>query len=197
MRRLSSVGLLMLALTFLLAACSSGDESSDESRLAESIRSDSRLPLVRAKARQLVADGSAAGGAYAAVFIRDLNTFVELAIEGQGPRSVRSQLEQFLEHQGDDGNVVDGITIRDGSTFKATVSSDQESSLVQAVAKYVAITGYKAFLSEVVRGVPVIERLENALTFLYTQRFSARHGLVFGGTRADWGDVQPEDAPGV
>jgi len=156
-----------------------------------------RLPQVRAKARQLVAEGLTAGSAYAAVFIRDLNTFVELAIEGQGPQSVRSQLKLFFDHQGEDGNIVDGITVQDGSTFKGTVESDQESSLVQAVAKYVAITGDKAFLSEDVGGVAVIERLENAVMFLYAQRFSTQYGLVFGGTRADWGDVQPEDTPGV
>jgi len=131
------------------------------------------------------------------VFIRDLNTFVELAIEAQGQQSVRSQLKQFLDHQGEDGNIVDGINVQDGSTFKGTVESDQESSLVQAVAKYVEITGDKAFLSEDVRGVPIITRLENALLFLYAQRFATQYGLIFGGTRADWGDVQPEDTPGV
>lgn len=189
--------LLPLIFTFLLTACGGGEKISDESKLANSIRNDARLPLVRAKARQLVAKELTAGSGYPAVFIRDLNTFVELAIEAQGAQKVRSQLKQFLEHQGDDGNIVDGITVHDGSTFKATVESDQESSLVQAVGKYIAITGDKAFLLEDVHGVSVIERLENALMFLYKQRFSAGYGLVFGGTRADWGDVQPEDTPGV
>lgn len=178
--------LLTFVFTFLLTACGGGEETSDESRLAHSIRNDARLPLVRAKAGQLVARELTAGSGYPAVFIRDLNTFVELAIEGQGAQKVRSQLEQFLEHQGEDGNIVDGITVQDGSTFKATVESDQESSLVQAVGKYVAITGDKAFLIEDVSGVSVIERLEKALMFLYKQRFSAGYCLVFGGTRADW-----------
>lgn len=202
MRRSFSVFLLMLALALLLGACSSGGESSsgqpsEESRLADSIRNDARLPLVRAKARQLVAKDLTAGSAYAQVYIRDLNTFVELAIEAQGPVNLRALLKQFLEHQGEDGNIVDAIVVQDGSTFKNTVESDQESSLVQAVAKYLAITGDKAFLSEEVHGLAVIERLENALLFLYRQRFSSSYGLVFGGTRADWGDIQPEDAPGV
>ncbi|MES2069082.1 MAG: hypothetical protein V4488_01950 [Pseudomonadota bacterium] len=131
------------------------------------------------------------------MFIRDLNTFVELAIEAQGPQIVRSQLRLFPEHQAGDGNIVDAINTKDGSSYKNTVESDQESSLVQAVAKYVAITGDKAFLSEDVGGVPVIGRLENALMFLYTQRYSSKYGLIFGATRADWGDVQPEDAPGT
>lgn len=203
MKKTSLTGLLLLALTLVLAACSGGGGSgaaagsSDEAGLASAIRSDARLPLVRAKARELVSRELTAGTGYPAVFIRDLNTFVELAIEAQGPQNVRNHLRLFLEHQGADGNIPDGINKGDGATFKGTVESDQESSLVQAVAKYVAITGDRAFLSEQVRGVPVIQRLENALMFLYTDRFSAAHGLIWGGTRADWGDVQPEDVPGV
>jgi hypothetical protein len=195
----------MLALSLLLSACGSGGDSSNappvepsaEAKLAASIRNDTQLPLIRAKAKQLIAQGLTAGNVYPSVFIRDLNTFVELAIEAQGPQIVRSQLKQFLIHQGEDGNIADGITIQDGATFKTTVESDQESSLVQAVAKYVAISGDKAFLSEDVNGVSVIGRLENALSFLYTQRYSSKYGLIFGGTRADWGDVQPEDTPGI
>jgi len=202
MKKRLLVSVFVFALTSLLASCGGGggsasNEPSEESKLASSIRSDARLTLVRAKASQLVAKDLTAGSGYGAVFIRDLNTFIELAIEVQGAQNIRSKLKQFLEHQGSDGNIVDGITVADGSTFKATVESDQESSLVQAIAKYVAITGDKALLSENVGGVPVMTRLENALMFLYTQRYSAKYGLVFGGTRADWGDVQPEDPAGV
>jgi hypothetical protein len=194
---LYSVRLVMLAMSLFVAACSGGGgQSPEEVLLATSIRNDARLPLVRAKARQLAAKELTAGSSYQAVFIRDLNTFVELAIEVQGPQIVRSQLKQFLEHQGDDGNIVDGIYTQDGTTFKGTVETDQESSLIQAMGKYIAITGDKTFLTESVRGVPVIERLEGALAFLYTNRFSTRYNLVWGGTRADWGDVQPEDTPG-
>jgi hypothetical protein len=197
MKKPSPLLALLLILTFFLAACSSGNNASEELKLAGEIRSDTRLALVRAKARQLVAKELTAGTAYPAVFIRDLNTFVGLTIETQGAQVMRSQLVQFLQHQGDDGNIVDGITVADGMTFKGTVESDQESSLVQAAARYVAITGDKGILTEQVRGVPVIERLENAMMFLYNHRYSSKYGLIFGGTRADWGDVQPEDSPGV
>ncbi|MEJ6020818.1 hypothetical protein [Ramlibacter sp. PS4R-6] len=185
----------------LLHACGGGGGSSPppspEATLAATIRSDTRLASVRAKARQLAAGSLAAGSGYPAVFIRDLNTFLALAIEAQGPQKVREYLELFLAHQGADGNIADGIALLDGATFKGTVESDQESSLVQAVAKYVAATGDTAFLTQSVAGVPVIVRLENALNFLYSQRYAAAYGLVWGGTRADWGDVQPEDVPGV
>lgn len=191
--------LLAIATAWLLVACGGGAESSPavgEAALAAAIRDDPRLPLVRAKARQIVAMDLSAGSIYPAVFIRDLNTFVELAIETQGAPKVRSQLLQFLEFQGSDGLILDAIGF-DGNLIRGTVESDQESSLVQAVAKYVALTGDTAFLSEQVRGVAVIQRLETALLFLYTHRFSDRYQLVWGGTRADWGDIQPEDPLGT
>ncbi|MBC3873866.1 glucosidase family protein [Undibacterium flavidum] len=196
---------LSFALLILLTACSSGGGSSSQTpvdvsadaKLATAIRNDSRFTLVRAKAKQLVGKSFAAGSVYPYVFIRDLNTFVELAIEVHGAPAVRAQLKNFLVHQSEDGNIVDAIAVLDDSTIKTTVESDQESSLVQAVTKYVTISGDKAFLLEEIRGIPVIVRLENALTFLYTQRYSSKYGLVFGGTRADWGDVQPEDTPGT
>jgi hypothetical protein len=203
MKKLFST-LLVAVAALAVNACGGGAGSaapgagqSPEATLAAAIRADTRLPTVRAKAKQLASGSLAAGSGYPAVFIRDLNTFVSLAIEAQGPAKVREYLELFLAHQGADGNIPDGIALQDGATFKGTVESDQESSLVQAVAKYVAATGDTAFLSQTVGGIPVIARLENALDFLYTQRYAAQYGLVWGGTRADWGDVQPEDVPGV
>ena len=199
MKKWSLAGLSVLLTAALVAACGGGgggNGPSGEAALASAIRADARLPLVRNKARQLVAKELTAGTGYPAVFIRDLNTFVDLAIEAQGAPKVRTQLRLFLEFQGGDGNIADGIA-QDGSNFKGTVESDQESSLVQAVARYVAATGDRAFLFESVGGQPVIQRLEAALMFLYTQRFAPQYGLIWGGTRADWGDVQPEDVPGV
>lgn len=199
MKMWSLAGLAVLLAGAAVTACGGGGgggASSADAALAAAIRADTRLPLVRSKARQLVARELTAGTGYPAVFIRDLNTFTDLAIEAQGAAKVRAQLRLFLQYQGADGNIADGIA-QDGSSFKGTVESDQESSLVQAVARYVAATGDTAFLSESVEGVPVIQRLENALMFLYTQRFAPQYGLVWGGTRADWGDVQPEDVPGV
>jgi len=196
LKKLSAVGLLVMALTLLLGACGGGAASSSDASLATAIRNDARLPLVRAKARQIVAKDLSAGSIYAAVFIRDLNTFVELAVETQGAQKVRSQLLQFLQYQKDDGLILDAIAT-DGNLIRGTVETDQESSLVQAVAKYVAITGDTALLSEQVNGAPVIDRLEKALMYVYTQRFSAEYQLVWGGTRADWGDIQPEDPLGT
>lgn len=69
--------------------------------------------------------------------------------------------------------------------------------MVQAIAKYIAITNDKAILDERIAGISVRGRLGRALNYVLTARFDQQHGLVWGGTRADWGDVQPEDSPGV
>jgi len=196
------LALLSAPLMAALAACGGGgggnapSTAPEDAQLAAAIRADTRLARVRAKAVQLVSRELTAGSGYPAVFIRDLNTFTALAIEAQGGPAVRAKLLLFVQHQESDGNIADGVA-GDGATFKGTVESDQETSLVQAVAQYVAATGDTAFLAERVNGRAVIDRLGDAINFLYSQRWSATHGLVWGGTRADWGDVQPEDVPGV
>jgi hypothetical protein len=80
---------------------------------------------------------------------------------------------------------------------KNTVETDQESSLVQAVRKYVSATGDRTILQERLAGVTVRERLGRALRYVLTERFDQEHGLVWGATTADWGDVQPESPWGV
>lgn len=74
---------------------------------------------------------------------------------------------------------------------------DQETSLVQAVRKFVEVTGERSFLEEVVEGRSVLERLELALDYLLAHRFDREHSLLWGATTAHWGDVQPEHEWGV
>ena len=115
--------------------------------------------------------------------------------------------------QGDDGNIIDGFIPVDRavggynyinfdleprySGHKNTVETDQETSLIQAVYKYVKITGDDSILNEMVGKTSVSERLEWALEFLMNHRFNEEYGLILGATTADWGDVQPEHDWGV
>lgn len=75
--------------------------------------------------------------------------------------------------------------------FKNTVETDQESSTIQAFAKYVRKTGDKSILTEKVGDRSVTERIHTMISFLLREKYSERYGLIYGATTADWGDVQP------
>ena len=169
---------------------------------------------VLARAKALVNKGLNAGTGYSEVWIRDLNTFIDLKLAASPDHApVREALLNFFRFQQANGGILDGYTPRVGATMpydfyksplapayyghKNTVETDQESSLIQAVAKYVAATGDAALLREAVGGITVADRLGQAVAFLREHRTDARTGLLWGGTTADWGDVQPETDWGV
>ncbi len=77
------------------------------------------------------------------------------------------------------------------------MATDQESSLVQAIHKYVQVTGDRSILDHEVNGTPVRKRLHHALNYVMNHRFSKEYGLVWGATAVDWGEVQPEHEWGV
>ncbi|MCB1125426.1 MAG: hypothetical protein KDM81_02945 [Verrucomicrobiae bacterium] len=181
--------------------------------LIHQVRDDPRLEEVRRMGLELLRSGLNAGSGYAEVWIRDLNTFIVPALEVAPRDTLRQALLVFFHFQGEDGNIVDGYVPADRASVdykyrisptqpqfrahKNTVETDQESSLVQAVCRYVRKTGDTAFLDEKVAGQTVRERLARALEYPLKHRFSEAHGLVWGATTADWGDVQPEHAWGV
>jgi glycogen debranching enzyme len=183
------------------------------SDLAARIRENQHFVFVKEKALQLARTGFNAGEGYSEVWIRDYNTFIELSAEVLPKEVLKENLLVFLRLQGDDGNIVDGFVPRAKATsgyeyvyselepryagHKNTVETDQESSLVQAVRKYVQRTGDRSILSESVGGQTVAARLERAMGFLMAHRFNDRYGLLWGATTADWGDVQPEHDWGV
>jgi hypothetical protein len=194
-------------------AASPGVSSKSSRQLAREILANEDLPAVLERARKLLRTGLTAGSGYGEVWIRDLNTFIELALQVQDPQQIRRSLLVFFHFQGDDGNIIDGYIPADKANVaydyiladtmpqlrghKNTVETDQEASLVQAIAKYVRTTGDDSILTEKVNGHTVIERLEAALRYLLEPRYDAEHGLLWGATTADWGDVQPEHSWGV
>jgi hypothetical protein len=185
----------------------------EQRAFARALSVDFSLARLQRLAGALVKSGFNAGSAYSEVWIRDFNTFIELSCETQDPRAVREALLTLIRFQGDDGDIPDGYVLRgnlvpggywrasplDSShlAYKNTVETDQESSLVQAVAKYVTKTGDRALLDEAVGGQTVRSRLSHALEYLLAKRFDSDYGLLWGGTTADWGDVQPESLPGI
>lgn len=185
----------------------------NDQMLARKILADPNLPRVLDQARDLLKTGFTAGSGYGEVWIRDLNTFIELSLQVNDPQSIRAALLTFFRFQGPEGDIPDGYIPKTKANIaykyrrsplapellahKNTVETDQESSLIQAVQRYVAITKDTSILDERVDGVSVRERLGRALDYVLTHRFDTDHGLVWGATTADWGDVQPEHEWGV
>ena len=202
---------LLFALIF---ACTTPVKKSVDNELAEKIKKDENIPLVKAKALEIMKTGFNAGDGYREVWIRDYNTFIELAAKVFPKEELKENLLVFFRMQGEDGNIIDGFTpaeqIAKGETdfsysklepryaaHKNTVETDQESSMVQAVSKYIRLTGDSSILAEKIGDKTVAERLEWAMDFLMQNRFNQQYGLIIGATTADWGDVQPEHGWGV
>lgn len=172
-----------------------------------------KMGIVTEMAENLVKKGFTAGDGYGEVWIRDLNTFVSVASKVNDKSLIKKHLLTFFQFQQPDGAILDGyITVKKGAVpynyyhselapgyagHKNTVETDQETSLIQAVAKYIKGTGDKNILNVKIGGLSVQKRLERAMKFLLTKRFDKKHGLLWGATTVDWGDVQPEHNWGV
>jgi len=178
-------------------------------------RNNGDYDKVEKMALEILKTGFNAGHGYNQVWIRDLNTFIKYSCRVLPHETVRDALLHFFYFQGFDGNMIDGYEqvpddyIADnysvyerydvpGYVFhKNTVETDQETSLIQAVYKYITETGDNSFLSITVNGKTVMERMGKMLDFLMKHRYNEEYGLIWGATTADWGDVQPRHKWGV
>ena len=198
--------------SIILSACA--NKQSQEKDILNDIGSNPNFAFTKMKALEVVSAGFSAGDGYDEVWIRDYNTFIELSAEVFEPAILKEKLLIFLKFQGEDGNIIDGyIPIEQAGELgydyiysdmenryaghKNTVETDQETSFVQAVYKYVKSTGDHTILSDSIGEKTVAERLEWAMEFLMDHRSNEQYGLIWGATTADWGDVQPEHHWGV
>ena len=191
-------------------------DSLDDPALARAILTNEGFAEVKERARVVIGSGFNAGDGYGEVWIRDYNTFIAVSAELFPAEVIEEQLLVFFQLQGEDGNIVDGFIPRekalaeeggyayrftalapDHAGHKNTVETDHESSLVQAVYKYVTQTGRTEFLRDTVGRLTVAERLERAMDFLVHERWAGNYGLLYGATTADWGDVQHTHPWGV
>jgi GH15 family glucan-1,4-alpha-glucosidase len=207
-----SISLLILLIPAI--SCIGPGEKAVDKQLADQISKNEYFPFVKSKALEVMKTGFNAGDGYREVWIRDYNTFIELAAQVFPKEMLKENLLVFCRMQGENGNIIDGFTPIEKvgkvaydfsyskletryAAHKNTVETDQESSLVQAVYKYIKLTGDTTILAEKVGGKTVAERLEWAMDFLMKNRFNEKYGLIIGATTADWGDVQPEHGWGV
>lgn len=200
-------------LLMVLVGCSNVDKQKRD--LAKTILEDKRLDVVLEMAKKTLTptDGNfKAGSNYPETWIRDFATFVEVALEVNPKETIKERLLLFFDFQGEDGNIPDGfvdikidagydyIFSKTAPSYKAhknTVETDQEASLILAIARYIKATGDTSFLSITQNGLTVLERCEKALLFLKSNMKSEKYGLLKGATTIDWTDVQPESPWGV
>ncbi|MCP3929350.1 MAG: hypothetical protein GY705_09645 [Bacteroidetes bacterium] len=207
-----SIPLLLMLLS--LSFCQQKPDINEE--LIQNIQQNETFDFVKNKALEIVKTGFNAGDGYGEVWIRDYNTFIELSCEVFDQETIKENLLVFFRMQGEDGNILDGfipaekaVASEGGYEYrfsdlepryaghKNTVETDQESSLIQAVYKYIKKTKDNSFLQDSVGNIIISERMEKALVFLMAQRYNEEYGLLWGATTADWGDVQPEHNWGV
>ncbi len=203
----------ILYVFIILASAACTSRPAEQESMRDQLQSDSALVYTREKAMEIIRTGFNAGEGYEEVWIRDYNTFIELAVHAFEPSILKEQLLVFFRMQGDDGNILDGFVPADRARLsydykyfeaepryaghKNTVETDQETSLVQTVYKYLQFTGDSTILEELVDGKTVAERLEWSMDFLMKHRYNEEYGLIWGATTTDWGDVQPEHDWGV
>jgi len=199
----------LLVILVVFAACSSTSKKETTTDLKNKVRTNQNFAYVKDKALEIVKTGFNAGDGYGEVWIRDYNTFIELSAEVYPKETLKENLRVFFRLQREDGNIIDGFIPKEkakqtegGYTYiftdlepnyaghKNTVETDHETSLVQAVYKYVKKTGDSEFLNEKIGDKTVAERLEWSMEFLMNHRWSEDYGLIWGATTADWGDVQ-------
>ncbi|MDB5283037.1 MAG: hypothetical protein JWO06_2112 [Bacteroidota bacterium] len=203
--------LIPLVLFCFIFSIAEAQHASDKI-LAGKILADTRLDTVQFRALKLLS-GFSAGTSYNEVWIRDFNTFINGSLQVHPGTEVKSKLLMFFRIQGSGGDIVDGVVdsakasvgyqyrysplLPGWAAHKNTVETDQESSLIQAVKKYIDFTGDKTILDEKIAGRSVLQRMEDALIYLQKERWSVKYGLVTGATTIDWGDVQSETGWGV
>jgi len=160
----------------IVSLCSCSSHHKTERELAAKILADENLIKVDSMARQLMKNGFYAGSGYQMVWARDLNTFIELSCQEYDHSVIRENLVMFFHFQQENGELLDGYVPREAFTwgdpntyesktapghigFKNTVETDQETSLIQAIHKYIIKTEDRSILTEKVAGKTVYLRL--------------------------------------
>ena len=100
----------MLVLVFMAFACSTPVKKNVNSELINQINNDSNFVFVKTKALEIMKTGFNAGDGYREVWIRDYNTFIELAAQVFAKEELKENLLVFCRMQGEDGNIIDGFT---------------------------------------------------------------------------------------
>jgi len=196
----------LFVLSLLIGSCTQPPDPNKV--LANKILSNPTFTVVDTMARNLLKKGFNAGSGYSQVWARDMNTFIETALQEVDPKEIRGAILVFFALQQPNNEMIDGYVLNKDFTwgdpnqyrspedtahvgFKNTVETDQETSLIQMVGKYIRVTGDTTILLENIAGKTVDERMNGMVDYLLKERYSPKYSLLWGAMTADWGDVQP------
>ena len=182
----------IILLVLLISLTSFRTEQKGNKDLSSKILADEKLSKVDKMARDLMKKGFYAGSGYQMVWSRDLNTFIELSCEEYDNKIIRENLIMFFHFQGENGELLDGYVPKEAFTwgdphtyesltapgyigFKNTVETDQETSLIQAISKYISKTNDWSILKEKVAGKTVYDRLKFSIDYLLNEKYSKKY----------------------
>ncbi len=198
------IAVAAMAMTFFSCATDS------KQMLVNKIENNHSFQMVDSMGRAVLSKGFNAGSGYSQVWARDLNTFIETACEVVNKDDVRGAILVFFGLQQPNGEMVDGYVLKgefnwddpdqyfsdaapEHVGFKNTVETDQETSLIQVVGKYVSKTRDTSILKEDIAGTDVYTRMKWMIEYLMREKFNKDYGLLTGALTADWGDVQNDN----
>jgi len=137
--------------------------------------------------------GNSAGALYAPIFVRDMATIQPVVPYFLPPDFMQTPVEGFLASQdrfATPNGAVAATLNAQGLIDKATVVSDEETSAVHAAHAYYRAFGGADWLRSDVDGRQVIDRLGDALGYLWAERRWNGSSLIYRGHTTDWGDVK-------
>lgn len=198
-----------IAVAVMAVTCSSCATDSKQA-LVNSIENNQSFQMVDSMGRAVLGKGLNAGSGYSQVWARDMNTFIETACEVVSKEDLRGAILVFFGLQQPNGEMIDGYVLKgefnwddpnqyfsdaapEHVGFKNTVETDQETSLIQVVGKYISKTGDTSILKEDVAGKDVYNRMKWMIEYLMREKFNKEYGLLTGALTADWGDVQANE----
>ncbi len=100
----------IFTLVLMAFACSTPVKKNVNTELINQISNDTNFVFVKTKALEIMKTGFNAGDGYREVWIRDYNTFIELAAQVFPKEELKENLLVFCRMQGEDGNIIDGFT---------------------------------------------------------------------------------------
>jgi hypothetical protein len=124
-------------------------------------------------------------------YTRDTATILPMARYYYGQPALRSVVEEFLRLQYPDGSI-SAIIGPDFKVDKATVVSDEETSTIVAATEAFDVQPDPKWLNQTLRGQTLIERLNRAMTWVFSARRDPTTRLIKRAHTTDWGDIKWE-----